>query len=140
MYWELAWAVTVHKAQASQWQAVLVTWAPQDREDEADESATPLPPLAEPGLWYTAMTRAQAALHVVSPYPLDAWLEPVRQKRDRSADRKSRLQSLMKNRVTKAGRVVHVGQAVKNDAGPRGRLYRPPAINETLTAPQEELR
>jgi len=141
-YWELAWAITVHKAQGSQWHAVLVTWGPKDQTPRASteegEHVTPPngPPLAEPGLWYTAMTRAQSAMHIVSPEPLDEWLEPLRHQRDRSTDRKSRLKTLMVNRAKRAGRPVDAGQSTKQDAGPRGRLYRPRVDHDVVRQPE----
>lgn len=124
-YWRWAWAITVHKAQGSQWDAValVINVAEADTaatEDEmADEVAMAQALEAEAikndhhvgetpwgrqslakNFIYTAITRAMTQCVIVGPENPTAWLEQIRRRPSETRRRQTRLNALIQKAIT----------------------------------------
>lgn len=120
-HWTPAWAITIHKAQGSQWPAVALVWNAADPDDPAEDDEDDLSPPEGPeetpassrpspaphapahsawGAWrvprnllYTAFTRAQRSFVFIAPDDPTPFLESLRQSPDDAESRNTRLAS-----------------------------------------------
>lgn len=115
-FWRWSWAVTVHKGQGSQWDAVAfvvnVTEADEvDEEEENEETQalrdskrkremSPWTKMAEKkDVVYTALTRAVKQCVIIGPEEPVAWLERVRRSKSEGQKRQTRLESLVRKTI-----------------------------------------
>lgn len=109
-HWALAWAITIHKAQGSQWEATAVVWQAADSSDSPSD-AEPAPgtkrAVTSPwGRWrisknlvYTAITRAQNHVMLIVPEDPAKFFDSLRQRPDEVQKRRTALPSLLRKAI-----------------------------------------
>lgn len=111
-HWIHSWALTVHKAQGSQWVAVALVWGAAENDHQNAEilgSSEPSDAANRQLLWgqwkvprnlvYTAFTRAQNHFTFIAPSDPTPFLEELRAQPEEATTRKTRLITLVSKRV-----------------------------------------
>lgn len=119
-HWALAWAITIYKAQGSQWDATAVVWQaaePSDSPSDADHTPGAKTAGASPwGRWrmaknlvYTAITRAQHHVMLIVPEDPAGFFDTLRQRPDEVHQRRTALPSLLRKSLQLRRRQLAAG-------------------------------